>query len=333
MNRIELTNPSTIDSMKLVEVPCPEPGPAEVLVRVRASSLNFHDYLVATGIMQAAAGRVPLSDGAGEVVAVGRDVKTLKAGDRVMGTFFPEWLDGPPVASKVTVMRGEHVDGYASEYVLNLERDLVKMPAAMSFEEAATLPCAGLTAWRALVVEGQVKPGDTVLVEGTGGVSTFALQFAKMAGARVIALTSSGEKKARLEALGADHVLNYRDQPEWAPVVKELTRGWGTDHVVEVVGGELVQTIRACRVGGCIHMVGALSRKPIQFPAGLVINGNTRLTGLTVGSRTHLEQLVSAVDANGLSPVIDKVFPLSELAHAFRRQESKLQVGKICVSI
>lgn len=333
MNRIELTHPSTIDSLKLVDVARPEPGPAGVLLRVRASSLNFHDYLVATGIMPAAAGRVPLSDGAGEVVAVGREVKTLKAGDRVMGTFFPEWLDGPPAASKVTVMRGEHVDGFASEYVVMLERDLVRMPTAMSFEEAATLPCAGLTAWRALVVEGQVKPGDTVLVQGTGGVSMFALQFAKMAGARVIALTSSEAKKARLEALGADHVLNYRDQPEWAPVVKELTRGRGADHVVEVVGGELVQPIRACRVGGCIHMVGALSRKPIQFPAGLVINGNTRLMGLTVGSRTHLEQLVSAVDANGLSPVIDMVFPLSELAQAFRRQESKLQVGKICVSI
>jgi NADPH:quinone reductase-like Zn-dependent oxidoreductase len=333
VKRIEVMDPPSIDGLALVDLPQPEPGPGEVMVRVRASSLNFHDYLVVTGVMAPEAGRVPLSDGAGEVVSVGSAVTTLVPGDRVIGTYFTDWLDGSPTAGAIRRMRGEQVDGFASEFVVKRESDLVKVPQGLSHEEAATLPCAGLTAWRALMVEGRLKPGDTVLVQGTGGVSIFALQFARMAGAEVIALTSSDAKREKLEALGARHVLNYREEPEWGSRVKALTGGRGVDHVVEVVGGDLTQTLRACRVGGQVLMVGALSRKPIQFPAGLVITGNIHVTGLTVGSRAHLEQMMRAIARNELRPVIDRVFPLAEIKDAFRHQEAKAHFGKICIAI
>lgn len=333
MKQIVLNSPSSIEDIKLVEVERPEPGANELLVRVRASSLNFHDYLVATGIMAAADGRVPLSDGAGEVIAVGANVTGFKPGERVIGTYFPDWDGGQPSASKITRMRGEHVDGFAREYVVLPESAFVKVPAGLTDLEAATLPCAGLTAWRALMVEGKVKPGDIVLIEGSGGVSIFALQFAKMAGATVIAITSTEEKMAKLKELGASYVLNYLEDPKWGAKVREITNGRGVDHVVEVVGGDLGQTIRACRVGGQIYMVGALSRKPIQFPAGQVITGNVRIVGLTVGSHGHLEAMMRAIESNGLKPVIDRVFALEDIQQAFRHQEAKGHFGKICISI
>lgn len=333
MKKIVVSAPSSIDSLRLMEAPQPEAGPGEVLVRVRASSLNFHDYLVVSGVMPAEAGRVPLSDGSGEVVAVGAGVTGLQVGDHVVGTYFTDWLDGPPVAERVRRMRGEQVNGFASEFVVGPASDFVKVPAGLTHEEAATLPCAGLTAWRALMVEGGVKPGDTVLVQGTGGVSMFALQFARMAGAEVIALTSSREKVERLLSLGARVVVNYRDEPQWGARVKALTDGQGVDHAVEVVGGDLVQTLRACRVGGQITLVGALSRQPIQFPAGLVITNNIRINGVTVGSRAHLQDMMRAIAHNGLRPVIDRVFPLAQLQQAMRHQEAKAHVGKICIAI
>jgi NADPH:quinone reductase-like Zn-dependent oxidoreductase len=333
MRQVRLNSPSTIDNLKFVTVDQPEPRENEVLVRVRASSLNFHDYLVVAGIMPAAEGRVPLSDGAGEVVAVGRDVSAFQPGDRVVGTYFPDWIDGAPSPSKVSRMRGEHVDGFASEYVALPENAFVKIPPGLSYEEAATLPCAGLTAWRALMVESKVKPGDTVLVQGTGGVSIFALQFARMAGATVIAITSSEEKIARLKELGAAHVVNYRAEEQWGAKVREITGGYGVDHVVEVVGGDLVQTLRACRTAGQVNLVGALSRKPLQFPAIHVITGNLRIAGLTVGSREHLEQMIQAIAANGLKPQLHRTFPLEEITQAFRHQEAKAHFGKICISV
>lgn len=319
--------------MKLVEVKRPEPRANEVLVRVRALSLNFHDYLVVTGILPAAEGRVPLSDGAGEVIAVGPDVVGFAPGDRVIGTFFPDWTDGPVASEKNAQMRGDHVDGFASEYVALPENNFVKVPASLTDLEAATLPCAGLTAWRALMVESKIKPGDTVLVQGTGGVSVFALQFAKMAGASVIAITSSEEKAMKLKELGASHVVNYREEEQWGAKVREITGGRGVDHVVEVVGGDLGQTFRACRTGGQVNVVGALSRKPLQFPAMHVINGNIRLVGLTVGSREHLEEMMRAITANGLKPLLDRVFTLEEFQQALRHQEAKAHFGKICISV
>jgi NADPH:quinone reductase-like Zn-dependent oxidoreductase len=333
MKQIVVSAPSSIDSLRLEEVAQPTPGPGEVLVRVRASSLNFHDYLVVSGVMPAEAGRVPLSDGSGEVVALGEGVTGLQVGDHVVGTYFTDWLDGPPVAERVRRMRGEQVDGFASEFVVRAASDFVQVPAGLSHEEAATLPCAGLTAWRALMVEGGIQPGDTVLVQGTGGVSMFALQFARMAGAEVIALTSSNAKADKLLSLGAKAVVNYRDEPQWGARVKALTGGRGVDHVVEVVGGDLMQSVRACRVGGQITLVGVLSRQPVQFMGGAVITTNIRIQGVTVGSRAQLEQMMRAIGHNGLRPVIDRVFPLAELPQAMRHQEAKAHVGKICIAI
>lgn len=332
MKCIELAAPSTIDTLRVVERAMPVAGPGEVLMRVRASSLNFHDYLVATGMMPAAAGRIPLSDGAGEVVALGAGVTRFAIGDRVMGTFFPNWFDGPPTPEKVSVMRGEHCDGFAAEYVAIDAEQLTPIPAGFSDVEAATLPCAALTAWRALLVEASLKAGDTVLVEGSGGVSLFALQLAKMVGARVIAVTSTTEKMEKLRALGAAEVISYRDQPEWGKEVLARTGGRGVDYVIEVVGGDLTQSITALRLGGRSLLIGALSRQPINFRALLAIGGNKSISALTVASRADQEDMVRAIETGGLKPVIDRTFALEELGAAFRHQESGTQFGKIALA-
>jgi len=332
MKRIELNSPSTLEGLKLVERDRPSPGPDDLLVRVAATSLNFHDYLVAKGMMPAAAGRVPMSDGVGTVAGVGANVKGYREGDRVLGTFFPNWFDGPPTPEKIAAMGGDHVDGFAAEYVCMPARTFTRVPKHLSDVEAATLPCAGLTAWRALMVEGKIMAGDSVLVQGTGGVSLFALQLAKMAGASVVALSSTKDKLDRLKKLGADHVINYKENPEYGKLVKEATGGRGVDHVVEVVGGDMSQSMASRRVGGSTYLIGALSRKPISFSAMFMIGGNARLIGLTVGSRAEQEDMVRAIELSGIKPVVDKVFKLEQLADAFRYQESGAQFGKICVT-
>ena len=332
MKRVELAETANIDTLQIVERDTPRPGPGEILMRVRASSLNFHDYLVVMGILKAAAGRVPLSDGAGEVVEVGAGVSGLKAGDRVMGTFFASWFDGPPTPEKVALMRGDQVDGYAAEYVTVDARTVTRVPAGLSDVEAATLPCAGLTAWRALFVEADVKPGDVVLVEGTGGVSIFGLQFARMAGATVIGLSSTPEKLERLKALGAAHVVNYREEPKWGSVVRDLTGGRGVDIALEVVGGDLTQTMTAQRLGGRTILIGALSRQPISYASMHAITGNRSVSGITVGSRAHQEDMVRAIEQNGLKPVIDRTFGLDEIKDSLRYMETKAYFGKVALA-
>lgn len=320
-------------ALRSVETDPVAPGPGEILVKVQASSLNFHDYLVATGLLPVADQRVPLSDGVGVVIEVGADVDGFACGDRVMGTFFPDWISGPPDAVNIARMRGEHVDGFASEFVTLPATSFTPVPAHLTDIEAATLPCAGLTAWRALMVEGQLRAGETVLIEGAGGVSVFALQFAKMVGAKVIALSSTPERMDKLTSLGADHVLNYRELPEWSAAVRELTDGLGVDHVVEVVGGNLAQPLQASAVNGNIHLIGALSRHPIQFPAGQLIYRNARLSAVTVGSRQHQTEMLEAVGRAALKPIVDSVFPLNELRAAFTYQESGSHFGKVCVRL
>jgi NADPH:quinone reductase-like Zn-dependent oxidoreductase len=332
MKRVELAEPATIDSLQIVERETPRPGAGELLVRVRASSLNFHDYLVATGVLKAAAGRIPLSDGAGEVVEVGAGVSGWKAGDRVMGTYYANWFDGPAAPDKVALARGDQVDGYAAEYVTVDARTVTRIPAGLSDVEAATLPCAGLTAWRAIFVESAIKPGDIVLVEGTGGVSIFGLQFARMAGATVIGLSSTPEKLARLKALGAQHVVNYREEPKWGAAVRDLTGGRGVDLVLEVVGGDLTQAMSAQRLGGRTVLIGALSRQPINYASMLAIVGNRSVSGITVGSRGHQEDMVRAIEQNGLKPVVDRTFGLDEIKEAFRYMETKSYFGKIALA-
>lgn len=332
MKCVELSAPASIDGLRIVERDIPKPGKGEVQIRVKASSLNFHDYLVVTGVLKADEGRIPLSDGAGEVTAVGEGVTRFKVGDRVIGTYYASWVDGPATPEKVAVARGDQADGYAAEYVAVNADSVTLAPEGMSDVEAATLPCAGLTAWRALFVEGQLKPGDTVLVEGTGGVSIFALQFARMAGATVIGLSSTPEKLARLTELGAAHVVNYKEEAKWGNVVRNLTGGRGVDVALEVVGGDLSQTMAALKLGGRAALIGALSRQPISYPSFLAITGSRSVSGLTVGSRAAQEDMVRAINANGLKPVVDRTFGLDEIRESFRYQETKSYFGKIALA-
>lgn len=302
----------------------------EILVRVEASSLNFHDYLVATGTIPVMPGRVLLSDGSGVVEACGPDAADFKPGDRVIGTFFADWDDGDVTATRVGRMLGDHVGGFAASHVIMAESCFTRAPDGLSAVEAACLPCAGVTAWRAVMVEGRIKPGDTVLVQGSGGVAIFALQIARMAGARVIATTSSQVKADRLRALGASDVIDRTDEPAWGKCAGALSGG-GVDLVVEVAGGDLSQSLQALRVGGQLCLVGVLSRQPIQFPPIHMIHANRRITGITVGSRKHQADFVRAVELGGLRPVIDSTYPFQSLQDAFRHMEAQNHIGKIAI--
>ncbi|MEQ8230488.1 MAG: NAD(P)-dependent alcohol dehydrogenase [Gammaproteobacteria bacterium] len=334
MHAIEVRYPATLDTLTLAERPDPTPGPGEVCVRVRASSLNYHDYAVVTGMLPTENGRIPMSDGAGEVVAVGAGVTAFEIGDAVMSTFFPHWPGGPVSAERARGVPGDHVDGFAAELVCMPADAFTRIPAGYSMAEAATLPCAALTAWRALFVEDAVRAGDWVLTQGSGGVSVFALQLAKAAGARVIATSSSPQKIERLRALGADHVINYKETPEWGVEAMRLTGGRGVDVVVEIGGaGTLPQSIEATRVGGHISLIGVLAGWGGEVPTAALMWKNIRLVGITVGSIEDQRNLVEALEATGIRPVIDRSFPLAQIADAFRHQASQTHFGKICLSI
>ncbi len=334
MKVIELGDPATLDTLKLAERDDPQPAAGEICVRVRANSLNYHDYAVVSGMLPAPAGRIPMSDGAGEIAAIGAGVEGWAVGDPVMSTFFPHWPAGPAVADCLHGVPGDHVDGFAAEYVCVPASAVTRIPADYSMEEAATLPCAALTAWRALFVEGRVEPGQWVLTQGSGGVSVFALQLAKAAGARVIATSSSAAKLERLAALGADHLINYRETPEWGVRAFELTGGRGVDTVVEIGGsGTLPQSIEAVRVGGHISLIGVLAGWGGEVPTAALMWKNVRLVGVTVGSIADQCAMVDALETNGIRPVIDRTFPLAETADAFRHQASGQHFGKICVSV
>jgi NADPH:quinone reductase-like Zn-dependent oxidoreductase len=275
-----------------------------------------------------------MSDGAGEVVAVGEGVNEFAIGDHVVSTFFPGWQEGQPEIDDMGTVPGDGVDGFACQQVTMAAIGFTHAPKGYSHAEAATLTCAGLTAWRALMVDGPLKPGETVLIQGTGGVSVFALQFAKVAGATVIATSSSDEKLARLETLGADHLINYRKHENWGDLVRELTAGRGVDHVIEVGGpATLAQSMVAARIGGHIAVVGILSGMTGTLPLLSVLTRQLRLQGLVVGSRRHQIEMIRAIEATGLRPIIDRHFPLEELVEAFRYQETNRHFGKICLDI
>lgn len=333
MKAIRLRHPAGLDNLKHEEMEGPgDPGPGEIRVRLRASSLNYHDYIVAVGGIPTPDGRIPMSDGAGEVLAVGPGVTAFAPGDAVVSTFFPNWLDGEPIPGGFAGVPGDGADGYAREEVVAPATAFTHQPRGYSHAEAATLTCAGLTAWRALVVEGRMKAGDTVLVQGTGGVSIFALQFAKAAGATVIATSSSDAKLERLKALGADHLINYKQTPGWGAEARKLTGGRGVDHVVEVGGpGTLAQSIAAVRLGGHISLIGVLTGRAGEVPTGALMAKQARLEGLIVGNRRQQIDFVRAIEATGLRPVIDRSFGLAEIADAFRYEESGAHFGKICL--
>ena len=334
MKTVTIGAPWGLDGLTVHDRDIPEPGPGEVLVRVRASSLNHHDLLVVRNAIPTADQRLLLSDGAGEVVAVGAGVSQLAVGDRVMSTFFPGWADGPVAASKKRRIPGTHTDGFAAEYVVRAETAFTRQPVGYSMAEAATLPCAGLTAWNAVTACTRLQPGDWVLTLGTGSVSLFALQFAKACGARVIATSSSEDKLAALTRLGADHVVNYRAEPKWAHAARALTGGRGVDLVVEVGGaGSLRQSIAACRMGGTIAMVGQLDGGGDEAPMVDLVVNSTSIHGVSVGSHADQLAMVEAIEATGIRPLIDSHFPLERLADAFAHQETQRHVGKISIDV
>jgi NADPH:quinone reductase-like Zn-dependent oxidoreductase len=333
MKAVTLGAPGGLDRLKLEEISePPPPGSGEIRVRLHASSVNYHDYAVVRGFLPSADGRIPMSDGAGVVEAVGAGVSEFSPGDHVVSGFFPFWHDGPQPVSGFSKTPGDGLDGYAREIVVTPATWFTKAPSGFSHAEAATLTTAGLTAWRALVVEGQLKAGDTVAVLGTGGVSIFALQFAKKMGATVIATSSSDQKLERLRALGADHTINYKKDPDWGEAVRRFTGGSGVDHVVETGGpGNLPQSIAAVRTGGHIVLIGTLTRQQGDLPLSQLMIKQARLQGIVVGCRRQQQDMVRGIEALGMKPVIDRSFSLESLADAFRHEESGQHFGKIVI--
>ena len=335
MKAIQINNPGGLDRLELVDRADPgDPAAGEIRVALKASSLNFHDYGVASGKSKTEDGRIPMSDGAGIVEAVGDGVEEFAVGDSVVSCFFPQWMDGPPRVGDFSMTPGDGVDGYAREAVVCPARWFTRSPKGYSHAEAATLTTAGLTAWRALVVDGGLKAGDSVLVLGTGGVSIFALQMAKAMGATVIATSSSDEKLEKVKALGADATINYKSVPEWGTKVRELTNDRGVDHVIEVGGpATLPQSIAACRIGGHLALIGVLTGRGGEIPTALMMARQLRLQGLIVGSRAEQHDMIRGLEAMRIKPVIDRAFPMAEIADAFRHEEAGAHLGKIVLDI
>lgn len=327
---------TSLDGLRLSERPEPQPGPHQVLIRIHATSLNYRDHMVVMGRYFGGAvdrDTIPLSDGAGEVVSIGSGVTRFKTGDRVAGTFFQVWVDGP--RTKLSPALGVPLDGTLAEYVALDENGVVAIPPGLSFEEAATLPCAGVTAWSALMVLGnRIKPGDTVLCLGTGGVSTQAMQLARAAGAKVIITSSSDEKIALARKHGASDGINYKTHPEWQKEVSKLTGGRGVDCVIEVGGvGTLARSYEAIGFGGKIALIGFLGGPTgEQNPYGLMMKGGS-LHGIGVGSTAMFEDMNRAIETNQIKPIVGKVFPFDQAPEAFRQFAAGDFFGKVVITV
>jgi len=335
MKAFQIVGSFGLENLKLVGLPDPQPGPGQVLVRMRAASLNYRDLVVIKGGYgpRQTLPRIPVSDGAGEVAAVGAGVRRVKVGDRVVGCFAPAWLEGPLTQDKMDSSLGCYVDGVLAEYTLFSEESVLPVPTHLSFEEAATLPCAALTAWNALFVADHVQPGSTVLVQGTGGVSLFALQFARTAGARVIVTSSSDQKLARARELGASGGINYKTTPDWEKEVRRQTDGRGADHIVEVGGaGTFNRSLGCVRMGGMISMIGVLAGASAEVRTTLILFRAARIQGIFVGSRAMFEEMNLAISASGLHPVVDRAFPFSEAPAALRHLGSGSHFGKVALT-
>lgn len=323
-----------LDALKLIDVPAPEVRPGHVLVEVKAVSLNYRDLMVVLGKYNPRMHlpRIPCSDGAGVVTAVGEGVTRVKPGDRVCGIFMQNWIAGAPSPEKVKGALGGDIDGMLAENVLLHEQGVIPFPDYLSFEEAATLPCAGLTAWNALVNAGRIKAGDTVLIQGTGGVSIFALQFAVASGARVLGISSSDEKLDRARALGLESGLNYRETPEWSKWVLEQTGGAGADIVVEVGGsGTFGQSLAAVRMGGTIAQIGVLSQsdQPLNIPA--ILHKQVHVAGIYVGSREQFEEMNRALVQNKIKPAVHEAFSFDKAKECFDAMKSASHFGKLLI--
>jgi NADPH:quinone reductase-like Zn-dependent oxidoreductase len=335
MKVFQIENDWGMENLKLSTRPEPEPGAGEVLLRVKASSINYRDLLVPNRGYGSFTGKlplIPLSDGAGEVVAVGSSVTRFKPGDRVLPCFQQGWIAGAPSLERMTRTLGGPVDGTMAELMCLPEWGLVRAPAHLSDLEAATLPCAALTAWSALVTCESLGPGAKVLVQGTGGVALFALQIAKLLGAHVTVISSSDEKIARARALGADAAINYLKTPEWGKATREITGGAGYDHIVEL-GGEktLPQSLACIRPGGTLSMIGVLSGGSLTGQLGRVVTRQVRLQGVTVGHRDGFEAMVRAFEQHQVKPVVDRVFAFEELKEAMAYLKSGAHFGKVCI--
>lgn len=326
-----------LEHLMIQDVPDPEsPGPKEVLVRLRAASLNFRDSLVLEGKYNPKfpLPLVPCSDGAGEVVAIGNEVTEFKLGDRVLLTFAPNWIAKEATHSELRTTIGGPLPGTLREFAIVPETGLVPIPSHLSFEEASTLPCAALTAWSAFFEFSKILPGDTVVVQGTGGLSIFALQFAKMVGAKVILTSSSAEKLERGKALGADFLINYKESPDWGKEVRRITDKKGADHIIEVGGaGTLEQSILACRPFGVIHLIGILAGKSGELNFLPAVMNNLKIQGLVVGGRKAFLAMNKAIESAQLRPVIDRIFSLDETKDAISYLRSGSHFGKIVIKI
>jgi NADPH:quinone reductase-like Zn-dependent oxidoreductase len=325
-----------IDKLALVDLPQPRPGRGEVLVKVHAVSLNYRDLLMVRGHYnpKMAVPRIPCSDGAGEVVAVGEEVTSTSPGQRVAGIFMQHWLDGPPTAESSRGALGGDIDGMLAEYVVLPQNGVVPIPEHLSYSEAATLPCAGVTAWNALENAAQVKPGDVVMIQGTGGVSIFALQFAKVVGATVLGTSSSDEKLERAKAMGLDAGLNYRQSPDWAKWVLKETGNRGADLIVEVGGaGTFAQSLQAVRFGGTVAQIGVLSPSEQPLPIAPILHRQVRIHGVYVGSRAHFEAMNRAITANRMRPVVDRIFAFGEARDALNALQEAHHFGKIVIQV
>lgn len=333
---VRTTGGTSIEQLVLDEVNVPDPGPGQVLVAIKAVSLNFRDLAVVTGRYprNTAQPTIICSDGAGEVVAVGEGVSAFQMGDRVVGSFFQSWITGPYAREHGASALGGAIDGVLTQFRVFDQQGLLHVPEHLSFEEAATLPCAGLTAWNALVPTCHVQAGDTVLLLGTGGVSIFGLQFAKLHGARVIITSSSDAKLARAKALGADETINYKTTPEWDKEVLRLTGGKGADIVLEVGGGETFpRSMNSVRASGQIAVIGVLSGVMGTIPVGLIGIQTLSVRGIFVGSVAMFEDMNRAITANRLRPVVDRVFPFDQSADALRCMESAQHFGKLVITL
>jgi NADPH:quinone reductase-like Zn-dependent oxidoreductase len=333
MRAMALQAPVSLDRLTLVDRADPgQPGPGEIRVALHGGTLNFHDLGVATGRMPTDDGRIPLADGAGTVEAVGEGVSEFAVGDMVVSCFFPDWQDGTATVGDFSRTPGDGIDGFAQDAVVLPATAFTLAPTGYDAVEAAAITTAGLTAWRALIADGGLKAGDTVLLLGTGGVSIWGLQIAKMMGANVAITSSSNAKLDRARSLGADFTVNYREQEDWGSVVRDWTEGRGVDHVVEVGGpGTLAQSIDAVRVGGHISLIGVLTGASGEVPTAALMAKQARLQGLIVGNRRQQQDFVRALDGGAIRPVIDRRFPLEQLADAFRFEMSGDHFGKIGV--
>ncbi len=311
----------------------PKPGLREVLIKVKANSLNFRELSVLRGTypLPVKPDVIMGADGAGEIVAVGLGVSRVKIGDRVAAVMFPRWIDGP-IDWEYAPQIGGSLDGMLTEFVVLSEEGVVQIPDHLSFEEAATLPCAAVTAWNALMGARKLQAGDTILTLGSGGVSLFALQFAKLLGARVISTTSSNEKAERLKSLGADEVINYRITPNWHLAVRELTRGRGVDQVVEIGGGTLEQSIQSTALDGQINFIGRLSDAASTIDINMLYNAVATLRVVFAGSRAQFIAMNRAIAVNLLKPIIDRVFPFDDVVGAFHYFEAGQNFGKVVIS-